>query len=263
MLDVFSFGGGVQSTAALVLAAQGDFAMSTFLFANVGDDSEHPATLRYVREVALPYAQAHHLTLLELRRRKRDGSTPTLLEEVVNPTKKGDWIPVHLGGGPPGVRGCTSHFKIAVVARWLRQQGATRAAPAHVHLGISLDEFTRMRTASGIPYETLVYPLIQRRLTRQDCVAIIERAGLPVPPKSACWFCPFHQVRQWQAMYRDEPELFAQAVALEATIQAKRARFGKDAAYLTGHGRPLARVIGTEVQEPLFPTTCESGYCMT
>lgn len=35
-LTVFSFGGGVQSTAALVLAAQGELDCSTFLFANGG-----------------------------------------------------------------------------------------------------------------------------------------------------------------------------------------------------------------------------------
>src|SRR5947209_1941983 len=50
MLKVFSFGGGVQSTAALVLAARGEIDYQTFLFANVGGDSENPETLRYVRE---------------------------------------------------------------------------------------------------------------------------------------------------------------------------------------------------------------------
>ena len=49
-LKVFSYGGGVQSTACLVLVAQGKLGIQTFLFANVGDDSEHPATLRYVRD---------------------------------------------------------------------------------------------------------------------------------------------------------------------------------------------------------------------
>jgi hypothetical protein len=41
-LRFFSYGGGVQSTAALVLAAQGKIDYPVFLFANVGDDSEHP-----------------------------------------------------------------------------------------------------------------------------------------------------------------------------------------------------------------------------
>jgi hypothetical protein len=60
---VVSYGGGVQSNALLVLAAQGRIDYRTFLFANVGDDSEHPATLRYVRGVAMPYAAAHGIAL--------------------------------------------------------------------------------------------------------------------------------------------------------------------------------------------------------
>lgn len=45
MIRAFSYGGGVQSTAALVLAAQGIIDYPLFLFSNVGDDSEHPGTL--------------------------------------------------------------------------------------------------------------------------------------------------------------------------------------------------------------------------
>jgi hypothetical protein len=48
-----SFGRGVQSTALLVWAQERlDFDL--FLFANVADDSEQPATLRYVRESPPP-----------------------------------------------------------------------------------------------------------------------------------------------------------------------------------------------------------------
>lgn len=42
---IFSTGGGVQSTACLVLAAQGKIPYRTFVFANVGDKAESPATL--------------------------------------------------------------------------------------------------------------------------------------------------------------------------------------------------------------------------
>src|SRR5438477_12099715 len=61
-MRVFSYGGGVQSTAALVLAAQRKIDYPTFLFCNVGDDSEHPASLDYVHEYAIPYAQKHGIT---------------------------------------------------------------------------------------------------------------------------------------------------------------------------------------------------------
>jgi hypothetical protein len=42
-LRTFSYGGGWQSTAALVLAAQGRLDYRVFVFANVRDDSEYPA----------------------------------------------------------------------------------------------------------------------------------------------------------------------------------------------------------------------------
>ena len=61
MLKVFSYGGGVQSTAALVLAAQGRIDYQTFLFCNVGADSENPETLEYVEQVARPFAARHGL----------------------------------------------------------------------------------------------------------------------------------------------------------------------------------------------------------
>ena len=58
-LRVVSYGGGVQSTSLLVLAAQNKIDYKTFLFCNVGDDSEHPDTIKYVHEVAMPYAKEH------------------------------------------------------------------------------------------------------------------------------------------------------------------------------------------------------------
>ena len=74
-MEIFSFGGGIQSMAALILAAQGQLTISTFLFANVGDDSEHPATLRYVHDVAMPYAAQHGIDLIELHRVRRARGT--------------------------------------------------------------------------------------------------------------------------------------------------------------------------------------------
>ena len=44
-VNVFSFGGGVQSMACLVLAAQKKIDASLFLFANTGDDAENQGRL--------------------------------------------------------------------------------------------------------------------------------------------------------------------------------------------------------------------------
>jgi hypothetical protein len=96
MLKVFSFGGGVQSTAALVLAAQGRIDYRTFLFCNVGADSENPETLAYVRDVARPFADRHGLMLHELERVKRDGSVETIYQRMTRPGSRSIGIPVCL-----------------------------------------------------------------------------------------------------------------------------------------------------------------------
>lgn len=42
----------------------------------------------------------------------------------------------------------------------------------------------------------LWYPLVDLRLDRLDCVKIIIDAGLPLPPKSSCFFCP--NMNEWE-----------------------------------------------------------------
>ena len=115
-LRVFSFGGGTQSTAALVLAAEGHIDYRTFLFANVGEDSEFPGTLRYLERVARPFARAHGIELSVLRRRTRDGRVETLLGRIER-SPRSIPIPVRMGpAGAPGNRTCTADFKIRVDA---------------------------------------------------------------------------------------------------------------------------------------------------
>jgi len=264
-IRVFSYGGGVQSTAALVLAAQGKIDFPVFLFCNVGDDSENPETLEYVRNVAMPYAHENGIELIELQR-TRFGEPETLYGRLTRPGSRSIGIPVRMAGsGAPGNRACTGDFKIKVIAKWLREHGATKDDPATCGLGISLDEFQRMRTDSGIAYEKLAYPLIDLRLTRQDCINIIQRANLPVPPKSSCWFCPFHSLLVWQEMRQKQPEMFQKACDLEALL-IKRMDSLKpgDAAYFTRKLKPLAQATSSLIQDSLFEDDdmCESGYCM-
>lgn len=262
MLRVFSYGGGVQSTAALVLAAQGEIDFRTFLFCNVGEDSEDPLTLQYFREYAQPFAAEHGIELFELERITRKGQRETLRQRIDKPDTRSVPIPVRMKNGAPGNRTCTADFKIKVVARWIREHRATRKDTAIVGLGISIDEFQRMRKDSGIKYITHEYPLIKLRLARHDCAKIIVDAGLPLPPKSACYFCPFHSMSTWQDMKRYRPELFNESIVLEQTINATRDRIGKDHVYLTGRGMPIDQAVSTD-QQSLFDDTCESGYCMT
>jgi hypothetical protein len=188
-------GGGIQTTALLVLAGQGRLRFSTFLFSNVGDDSEDPGTLVYLREIAQPYAAAHGLTIHELHRQFRTGKRETLYGRLTKPGSRSLPIPVRMPDeGAPGTRSCTADFKIRVVGGWLKDHGASPEDPAILAMGISLDEIHRVNTRKVEPYERLAYPLVGildgirhdfglgRPLRRSDCERIILAEPLPGGP---------------------------------------------------------------------------------
>lgn len=266
-LRTFSSGGGVQSIAALILSAHKTIDFPIHLFSNVGDDSEHPETLAYVKDVAMPYAKAHSIEFIELRHIRRDGEEETLYKKLTRPGSRSTGIPIFLeGSGAPGRRSCTSQFKIARIAVWQRRHGATKTSPAITGLGISLDEMQRMRTDSGIPTQVLEYPLVDLRLTRAACEKIIRDEGLPVPPKSSCYFCPYHNLTQWHRLKVDHPDLFEKAVALEQTLSNRSdSVLGRGKVFLNRKMQTIDRVVGNQI-DLLFPEdedNCESGFCMT
>jgi hypothetical protein len=266
-LRTISWGVGVQSTALVVLAGTGRIDFPVALWSNVGNDSEHPATIAYFHEHGRPWAEAHGIEVHELGKTNTKGAhvgPETLYGRLMREGSRSLPIPVRMSNGAPGTRSCTSDFKIKVIAKWLKEHGATKADPATVAIGISTDEIERLNNRKDSPHEVVEYPLIDLRLSRQDCGNIITAAGLPVPPKSACYFCPFHRPQMWAEMRRDEPDLFEKSAALEDTLNERRDMLGKDHVYLTRFNKPLREAV-SEAQSSLFdgPEGCDTGYCWT
>jgi hypothetical protein len=330
LLRTFSNGGGVQSTAVTVLSAHGVLPYRHHLFSNVGDDSEHPGSVQFVRLILQPYAAHHGIVVEEIKRVFRDGRDETLLGRLVKPGSRSLPIPVRMPDtGAPGTRSCTADFKLKVIARWLKQHGATVDRPARVGVGISTDEAHRANTRRAFPHETPEYPLLGLlvdgeqfgvRFRRQDCQRTIRNEWLPakvagdlwrmdaeatrqgwkfdpfdpstwtkaiyepiavqlresafttmpIPPKSSCYFCPFHRPSTWQAMRIEEPALFDASAALEDLLNERRDLLGKDHVYLTRFGAPLRDVIPAGVEMlPFADDTgdgdgeCDNGACFT
>ena len=119
-----------------------------------------------------------------------------------------------------------------------------------------------MRTADTA-WISNVYPLIDRRMTRWDCLVWMERQGYPAPPKSSCIGCPFHNDRQWQTI-QAVPEEWDNAVTFDAHI--RRLPGVRGALYLHQSLRPLDQVdLRTDEERgqlSLFGNEC-SGYCGT
>lgn len=262
-MRVFSFGGGVQSMSVMVLSAQGKLPYTHFLFANVGDDSENPATLKYINDVAMPYATQHNLHLVQV---KRSSKWNSLYEQIVQ-SPKNIPIPVYISGRP-AKRICTSDWKIDVITKWMKgNAGAQKGNRKPIGVGISIDEYQRMRTddEERYPFTYTEYPLIDLRMSRADCAKLISSQDLPVPPKSSCWFCPYTKMREWTEMKASNPQLFAKASALEQLL-------------IDRHGKTYESISLTSAKTPMTksvpdPTlgmfdddidfSCESGHCMT
>lgn len=188
---VLAYGVGVDSTALLVeLEARGQ-RPDLVLTADTG--VEKPATYAYL-DVIRPWMDergiAHELVRYQPKRFKHWPPYYSLLEMALTnatlPSKS-------LGGSS-----CSLKYKKALqdaflrtwapaVAAWGRGQKVTRL----IGFDAGKRDTLRANHAAAIedPLYDYDYPLRRWGWDRDACTRRIEAAGLPVPPKSSCWFC--------------------------------------------------------------------------
>jgi hypothetical protein len=105
------------------------------------------------------------------------------------------------------------------IRRWL--QANRNGEPVEQWIGISLDEFRRMKD-SDVKYITHRWPLIERRMTRKDCVEWLKAHDLEVPPKSSCVFCPYHNMAGWRDLKASGNGDWQKAVEVDEAIRKVR-----------------------------------------
>ena len=212
MIDIVTYGGGIQSTTIAALIVTGRLSRpERIVMADTG--RERSAVWRYLDEVTRPRLAA---VGLDVERIDHSYSNVDLTGH------NGDLLmPVYSEGGKLATF-CSREWKAFPVRRYLREHGYGPDNPVRLWFGMSLDEVGRMRT-SDVKWIANWYPLIlqpETRMSRGDCASFLEREGWPLPPKSACWMCPHRDDQTWQEMKDDEPGDFARAVELEREIQA-------------------------------------------
>jgi hypothetical protein len=148
-------------------------------------------------------------------------------------------------GTPSGMmrRQCTHAWKIAPIRRWL--QANRRGRPVEMWMGITLDEWDRMRD-SRVQYLTNHYPFIEdldRPWTRGMAMRWLRDNDLDIPIKSRCVFCPFQSDADWreskQASTDDPLDDWERALTTDSLIRRKRDGY---VCYLHRSCQPLARV---------------------
>jgi hypothetical protein len=202
-------------------------------------------------------------------------SAGNLREQIIHATEgKGRMDarpPFFVASGGMLHRQCTQDFKILPIIKKVREliglkRGARgpKVAVAEQLIGISLDEFTRMKP-SRLSYIRHSWPLVDNRITRSDCLRWLSSRGFPIPPKSACTFCPYHDDSMWRDMKANDPESFSDAVRIDAAIRSGvLAQRSKTEWFVHRSLKPLSEVDFRSAEDAgqgtLFNEECE-GMC--
>lgn len=251
-MKIISLGWGVQSWTLAAMAALGDVEPVDYV---VHADTTHEASWTYAFAASwTPWLEQHGVRVVTVKSK----------EKLLQPLDSGKFvvdIPAFTFGENTNgqiKRQCTSDWKIANIRRWL--QANRNGERVEQWIGISLDEALRMKP-SDVKYITHRWPLIEKRMTRNDCVNWLERHGLEVPQKSSCYFCPFHSTAEWRRIKDDGNGDWQKA--LEADEQIRKARPPYDL-YLHPSRKPLGEVDLRNAEErgqmSLWDEEC-TGVC--
>jgi hypothetical protein len=268
-LRVLSLGAGVQSTTMALMATAGELTPmpDAAIFADTQWEPEAVyRQLDWLREpgrLAFPVivATAGDIKAGILARRTAGAGRYAAVP----------WFNIGPDGTPGiGRRQCTSEYKLLPIMRATRallgvgRRDYIAKATVEVWVGISRDEASRMKPARA-QWMINRWPLIERDLTRADCLAWLARHGHPEPPKSACVGCPFRRDREWIAMRATRPTEWAEAVAVDAALRVGDSRGINATEFMHDTRLPLPEAIDLVERERreqpnLFENECE-GMC--
>jgi len=250
-MKVLSLGAGVQSSAMYLMSSCGEMERADLaIFADTGWEPkavyEHLERLKALNGIEIVTVSKGNIREDALRKDgSRVASMPLFTKDM---SHKISMLR----------RQCTREYKVAVLQREMRKRGATMKDPWAVWIGISVDEAQRMKD-SFVKYTYHTWPLIDAGLSRADCRAYLEKNGWSVP-KSSCIGCPFHDDHYWEAMKRDSPAEFADAVDFDKKIRTNPRL--RDETFIHRSATPLDEaVLSGEAQLDLFQMGECEGYC--
>ena len=268
-MRVLSLGWGVQSWTLAAMSALGEM---DHVDVAIHADTRHERSATY--EFAgqwTSWLEAHDIAVETVMSDERKANVLSWLP------KSEQWevlIPVYtkdgLGTGMTH-RQCTKEWKIRPNHRMVRSLRTLHRVPAteptEMWIGISADEFQRARDAD-VKYITNRFPLLERNMTREDCKSWLKAHDLPVPPKSSCLMCPFHDMAAWREMKRENGLDWQLAVDLDKHLRDKRPGLtGAQQAFLHRHRLPLTEAVDIPedhgyVQTGFDPEgKCDEGVC--
>ena len=245
---VVAYGLGVNSTALLVEFAKRGIRPDMILFADTG--GEKPETYRYMPVIQSYLKEMQFPPVVTVRYEPKTAPYSTLEGQCLHTGT----LPSLAYGG----KTCSQKYKrspqdkiilqhFPPTALMERGQRVVRAigfdasekrrtyAGVVKAIGLDVGEEHRLTWAKPRPGDedrkpsreawldanvfSYYYPLYDWGMDRAACERSIRDAGLPVPMKSSCWFCPASKKHEIVWLREHHPELLERALAIEANAQ--------------------------------------------
>lgn len=272
-MRVISLGGGVQSTVMCLLAEQNAFGVKPD-YAIFADTRWEPSNV-YENIEWLRTQVSFPIIITDNGR--------SLREDVINGVNAqgNPWmtLPVYLidkKGESSGInwRQCTKNYKLDPIRRKVQEllgvrprQSISPETNIEMWLGITPDEALRVKPSRNwwIKHR---YPLIDDfPITRNECLQWFaehypdRRLG-----RSACVGCPFRSSSSWLDVKSSDPELYEEAVRIDASLRTEghnAGRMFRKQAYLHHRRLPLEDALMHDDMEREingFINECE-GHC--
>lgn len=281
MLKILALGLGVQSTWLYIASSMGLLPkLDAAIFADLG--AEKAKTLAYLDWLQ---AWAEQNSTIPILVAKGKNLYTDLLNSQNSRGSRFASIPAFTKNtdGSTGMllRQCTGEYKIAQTDKVIRNMlglkpGQHMKEIVEIWKGISVDEIERM----SIPQEKWkihIYPFCDYqipsnsqaerlnwnyKLSRAGIINEYNKYSLPVPPKSACVFCPNQSDKSWYDMKTQEPEDYKAAVQVDEAIRNSTKKGIHSPAYLHDSCKPLNTVDLSAQQTDMWKGEC-SGVCHT
>ena len=219
LCSVVSFGGGVNSTAMLIGMVDRGERPDAIVFADTG--GEKPQTYAFVDKFR-EWLVSNGLSLTVVAYSSKSDS-PLGVDFACGSAHKSLEDECLTNGTLPskafGFGGCSVKWKRQPMDKFVDQfqpavEAWARGEKVCRSIGIHAGETRRGKIPDDDKY-TYRFPLREWGWGQAECENAIVGAGLPVPPKSACFFCPAMKKPEVISLAKDHPELFQRAVAME------------------------------------------------
>jgi hypothetical protein len=205
-LNYVAYGGGLNSTAMILLMIKTQQKPDLIVFADTGGERED--TYGYIRYFNKYLNSKYSLNIETI---KKKGET------LENESLRSQTLP----SLAYGFKRCSLKYKRAPQDKFRNNNDLCRAVWAgggkvNVYIGYDADEAYRAdKTPLDDKKYQYHYPLINNDIGRDECVEIIKDANLNIPEKSSCFFCPAMKISEILALNRNHKLLMDRALAIE------------------------------------------------